>query len=114
MLLAMKGDRTALQLCMDRLLPKLKPATSRFRLPPITTKADLANAFQAVIKAMERGQLSIDEGEGLLRILDNGRRVLETADDRSASGLLDLSVLTDEEFALLERLQQVVSKRKKS
>jgi hypothetical protein len=50
----------------------------------------------------------------LLRILDNGRRVLETADDRSASGLLDLSVLTDEEFALLERLQQVVSKRKKS
>jgi hypothetical protein len=43
--LALKGDRTALRLCMERLIPPCEAANSRFRLPPMKTMADLKKAL---------------------------------------------------------------------
>src|SRR5579863_5319378 len=42
-LLAMKGDRTALRLCVERLIPIAKPPGTHFRLPAMETAADLKN-----------------------------------------------------------------------
>src|SRR6266699_188846 len=38
--LALKGDPTALRLCLERLLPPCKPSNNRFLLPAVKTASD--------------------------------------------------------------------------
>jgi len=74
---ALKGDSTALRLCLERLLPACKPSTPRFRLPPVRTAADLAEAIPAILQAVARGQLSAAEGAAITGMLESQRRALE-------------------------------------
>ena len=76
--LAMKGDPTALRLCIERLVAPCKSSTKPFRLPSVKTTADVGKALQAVLKLVARGRLSAQEGEALAAILDNQRTALET------------------------------------
>jgi len=62
MVLAMKGDRTALRLCMERLVPPCKPSGHRFQLPAVHTVADLGTAVHAVLQEVARGRLTAQEG----------------------------------------------------
>jgi hypothetical protein len=75
--LALKGDPTALRLCMDRLLPACPPSNNRFQLPLIKTTVDLGPAWQSVLKQVALGRLSVHEGEALAGMLENRRRAIE-------------------------------------
>jgi hypothetical protein len=44
-LLALQGDPTAMRLCMERLIPPRKDRLVKFRLPAVTTTAEVAAAM---------------------------------------------------------------------
>lgn len=75
---ALKGDPTALRLCMERLLPPCKPSNNRFLLPTVKTASDVGLALQSVLQEVARGRLSGQEGEAIAAILENHRRAIET------------------------------------
>jgi hypothetical protein len=77
-ILAMKGDPTALKLCIERLVAPCKSSTSRFRLPPLLTVSDLVKALPRVMQEVAQGRLSAQEGEAIASMLDSQRRALET------------------------------------
>jgi hypothetical protein len=78
--LALKGDRTALRLCIERLIPPCRAANNRFRLPPMKTMADLAKALPAVAQEVARGRLSAEEGESISRMMESQGRIIESGD----------------------------------
>jgi hypothetical protein len=70
-LMALSGDRTAMRLCMERLIPVPKAPESRFRLPnEMKTPADLMNVLPSVIKETSKGHLSASEAESIARVVD--------------------------------------------
>ena len=76
--LALKGDPTALRLCMERLLPPCKPSNNRFLLPTVKTASDVGLALQSVLQEVARGHLSAQEGEAIAAILENHRRAIDS------------------------------------
>jgi hypothetical protein len=78
--LALKGDRTALRLCMERLIPPCEAANSRFRLPPMKTMADLKKALAAVGQEVARGRLSAEEGELMSRMIASQGRIIDSVE----------------------------------
>ena len=77
-ILAMKGDPTALKLCVERLVPLCKSANSRFRLPPLLTVSDLVKALPRIMQEVARGRLSALEGEAIASMLESQRHAIET------------------------------------
>jgi len=75
-LLAMKGDRTALRLCVERLIPIAKTPGTHFRLPAIETAADLKNLLPSIVKQTSKGHLSAYEAEALARVVDTHLRTI--------------------------------------
>src|SRR5436190_14898698 len=53
--MALQGDMTAMRLCIERLLPTCKQSPVQFKLPPITTAAQLAQAQAMILDAFSRG-----------------------------------------------------------
>lgn len=76
--LALKGDATALRLCVERLIPVTRPWNNRFTMPAVKTAADLGGAWQSVLKQVARGNISPQEGEAVASMLENRRRAIET------------------------------------
>jgi len=76
--LALKGDATALRLCVERLIPVSRPWNNRVPMPAVKTAADLQTAWQSVLKQVALGNISPQEGEAIASILDTRRRALET------------------------------------
>jgi hypothetical protein len=77
-LLALKGDPTALRLCMERLIPPRKEHPVIFKLSAATTATEVAAAVDAVLQGVARGKLTPAEGQMIANILEGRRRVIET------------------------------------
>jgi hypothetical protein len=79
-LLALQGDRTALRLCFERLIPVAKAPATRFRLPKIETPADLKNVLPGVLKETAKGRMNAFEAEAIARVVDTHVRTIDTGD----------------------------------
>ena len=79
-LLALQGDPTAMRLCMERLIPPRKDHLVKFKLPAVTTAAEIAEAVGAVLKGVAGGQLTPAEGQIIVAILECRLRVVKTVD----------------------------------
>jgi hypothetical protein len=79
-LLALKGDPTALRLCIERLLPPSKPLNNRFRMPPVRTREDMAEVVPALMGEVAPGRLSIEDAEALARILETHQQAMSAAE----------------------------------
>lgn len=77
-LLALQGDPTALRLCMERLIPPRKEHPVKFKLPAVTTAAEVAAAVDAVLQGVARGQLTPAEGQMIATILEGRRKAIQT------------------------------------
>ena len=75
--LAKAGNVSALRLCMERLLPPRKSRPLNITLPNIETAADVLRSVNAVLLATAKGDLTLEEAEGLLRIIEAARSALE-------------------------------------
>lgn len=78
--LAKAGDTTALRLCLERLVPPCRVRPIKLALPPISKPDDVLDAINAVLAAVATGQITLDEAETLMRLIDAARRALETED----------------------------------
>jgi hypothetical protein len=79
--LAKEGNPTALRLVMERLLPAVRDRrVSGFKLPPLNSAADAAEAMSAVLQAMASGALTPSEGESLSQTITAFLRVFEVVD----------------------------------
>jgi len=78
--LAKKGDRVALRLCLDRLLPAKHDRVVEFDLPRVQKAADIATAMAAVIEAVAAGSMTMEEAKQLAGLLEGQRRALETSE----------------------------------
>jgi len=78
--MALQGNSTAMRLTMERVLPTPKTLPVHFRLPKVTSLADLPDAGEAVLRAVAKGQLTVDQGDALLKMLSGYRELLVGAD----------------------------------
>ena len=77
--LALKGDRTALRLCIDRVSPVRRDAPVSIRMPRIRSAGDIVAAAQQVTRSMAKGMLSPGEGEKMMNVLESQSRVIDNA-----------------------------------
>ena len=75
---ALQGDRQALRLCLERLLPVRRDAPVHTKLPAVKTPQDVADALQAVLEDIARGRTTPSEGEMISNVLDKRRKAIET------------------------------------
>ena len=68
-----------MRLCLERLIPPRKGRAIGLSLPAITATEDLPPAFAALVAALARGDLTPDEAQAVATLLEQHRRVLETA-----------------------------------
>jgi hypothetical protein len=80
LVLAMQGDSTALRLGMERILPVRKSAPLQFKLPKMRSLADLPKAAHAILAAIAKGQLTPEEGERVMALLERYRDIVVTAE----------------------------------
>lgn len=100
-LMAMKGDPTAMRLCMERLIPPRKDQPVKFKLPLVRTAAEVAEAVSVVLKAVSRGQLTPAEGQMIAAILEGRRRVIETEEHEARIRALESGSVTDDKQSMI-------------
>lgn len=74
---ALKGDRVAMRLCIERLVPLAKEANTKFRLPVVARAKDLTGAISALTEAVAEGELSAQEGASVAKIVESQRKNIE-------------------------------------
>jgi hypothetical protein len=79
-LMAVQGDRTALLLTIERLLPPCKSRGVPFDMPDIRALADLPSATNALMQAISSGKITAGEGQQVTALLVASRGNLETVD----------------------------------
>ena len=78
--LALRGDSTALRLCMERLAPALKDRAINFPIRPPASAREINNTLAKVAQAVGAGTLTPAEGNSIAALLEVHRRGVETAD----------------------------------
>ncbi len=78
--LAHDGDRTALRLCLDRIIAPRRERAVSFTMPPITGAADLAGAMAALALAAAQGMITPGEAAQLSQVFETYIRAVETTD----------------------------------
>ena len=78
--LALKGETTALRLCLDRLCPPRKERLIEFPLPKIADAQKVATATASILTAVSEGCITPGEAEILARTVQIHAQVLEVED----------------------------------
>jgi hypothetical protein len=78
--LALGGDKAALRMCLDRLMPPRRDRVVPLAIPPVRKVSDLTPAMAAIMTATARGEISAGEGAGLARLVDVFLKALDTHD----------------------------------
>jgi hypothetical protein len=74
---ALAGDVAAQRTILDRIWPVRKGRPVRLDLPPIETAEDVAHAMTRTIAAMAEGQVTPDEAQAIVGVLEHRRRLVE-------------------------------------
>jgi Family of unknown function (DUF5681) len=77
--LALAGDPTAMQLCLERILPPCRERSVKFALPPIESASDIAAAMKAVTSALAGGVITPGEAERIAAVVDTFVRAIAEA-----------------------------------
>jgi hypothetical protein len=78
--LALKGDSTALRLCLERIAPPRKDRPVNFALPHIEAVADLPKASAALLDAVASGELTPMEAAELGKLVEAHAKAVEVTD----------------------------------
>jgi hypothetical protein len=83
--MAKEGDRTALRLCIERVLPRGTSRPIEFELPRVDTAAAARQAVADIVVAMGKGQLAPREGDEMMRVIERGAKIIATAEKAEAA-----------------------------
>lgn len=78
--LALRGDTTALRLCLERIAPTPKDRVVYFPLADVRSVTDLPRAIRSIVAATAQGQIRPSEAEAICKLLEHYRSAEETAD----------------------------------
>ncbi|MDB5409740.1 MAG: hypothetical protein JWL84_4652, partial [Rhodospirillales bacterium] len=82
---ALAGDRIALRLCFEAILPKARSRPIELDLPVCDSIENVAAAFDVTVAAMAAGEITPDEALKVTRVLDRRRRALTARAARVAA-----------------------------
>src|SRR5713226_3735162 len=77
MAMALDGDRSAMRLCMERIIPAGQDARIRMNLPLTSKFQDLGQAAERVTQAIGRGHITPAEGGKMMNTLESCSRIFE-------------------------------------
>lgn len=78
--LACAGDTAAIKLCLERVLPAIRPQTVPVTLAAANEAHTLAEKAQAVANATTTGEISPDEAASLLNVLGGVAKIVEVTE----------------------------------
>jgi hypothetical protein len=78
--LALRGDVSALRLCLDRIVPPRKDRPVCFELPAMTESKDAVSALAAIVVAVAAGELTPAEAAELSKVVDGYTRALQAVE----------------------------------
>jgi hypothetical protein len=78
--LALDGDRAALKLCLERIIPPRRGRPVPLGVPPLSGTGDLAATMAAITNAATVGTITPSEAAELARVVEIFVRAVETSD----------------------------------
>lgn len=78
--MALAGDKVALRLCLERIVPPRKERPVSVGLPGITKPEDLAQVTAALLDAAAKGIITPSEAQALGVLAEAHRKTLETVE----------------------------------
>src|SRR6266567_145499 len=75
---ASKGDRQAMRLCMERVLPARRDAPVQTKLLRVKTAQDVGAAQQAILDDIARGRTTPSQGDMISNVVEKRRKSIET------------------------------------
>ena len=78
--LALGGDTIALRLCLDRIIPPRRERPVRFKLPPLQSAADAAEAMAAITAAVAAADLTPGEAAELSKLVEVYVKAIEASE----------------------------------
>jgi hypothetical protein len=87
--MALQGEKAAIRLCLERLLPVRRHSTVKFKLPRLESVADIAKASSNVVRAVADGKLTGADGELVTSMLEKLRQAFESASLEDRIGALE-------------------------
>ncbi|MCG8016833.1 MAG: DUF5681 domain-containing protein [Candidatus Thiodiazotropha sp. 'RUGA'] len=75
--MALGGDLQALKLCLERLLPPLRPQAETVKLSALTKAESLSDMGEAILQAIAAGELPPDVGRDLLTAIAAQMQITE-------------------------------------
>ena len=78
--LALKGDPTALRLCLERISSPRKERLIELPLPVITDARHASAALRSILSGVAEGRVTPGEAESLARTVEIHTRIIETED----------------------------------
>jgi hypothetical protein len=66
--------------CMERITPARRDPAVQIRLGPTNTGSEVTAASQRVVRRIGSGKITPSEGEEITSVLENRRKVIETAE----------------------------------
>jgi hypothetical protein len=76
--MALREDKGAMKLCIERLLPARHDGYVHLRTLRATTIPEIGTSFESLLKAIAEGRITPMEGETIGRILDTRRHAIDT------------------------------------
>jgi hypothetical protein len=77
---AMKGDKSAMRLCLERIIPARPDPSIRLSLSKIKTVRDLTRGGEVLMKAIGRGEITPTDGERMMNIFQGQCRIVREGD----------------------------------
>jgi hypothetical protein len=78
--LALRGDVSALRLCLDRIVPPRKDRPVCVELPKMIESKDAVSALAAIVAAVAAGELTPTEAAELSKVVDGYSRTLQAVE----------------------------------
>lgn len=87
--LALDGDRTALRLVLERVLPPRRDAPVVVHLPIMKSAADASLTSAAVLEAAAAGELTLAEATAFMALVEAARRAFEASETSARRAALE-------------------------
>jgi hypothetical protein len=75
--MALKGDGTALRLCLERICPPRRDRPISFELTPISNAQHLPQAAIGLLQAVASGEVTPEEAGSVMRLIEGAGKAIE-------------------------------------
>ena len=95
--MALAGDRGAMRLCFERILPPRSGRAVSLDLPAVASAEDAASAMSAIIAAVASGEITPSEAAAVSPLIESATRAIEIRDFDQRLGRVEQQVRFIEE-----------------